>query len=417
MVKDDLIKEAFNALEELGKTNSTKVKAEILRSYKSNEYLKQMLKLSLDPYLTFGIKKLPECTVKSSKISAKKFDELSDMLTRLANRELTGNAARNAVEKFLSNCSAEEYYWYSQVISKDLNVGIGDKTVNKVFKDLIPQFNVALAEPFKKAVSIPSKVIIEDKIDGIRCIAVKYSRDDIILYSRNGKELFGFDYLIEEIKKIPEDEIVLDGELISGKNFNDTSAARGKKVRGKEAIYNIFDMIDVTSFKEGIDETPILKRKKNLIKTVKETDILKIVKFSDPIDPEDKKKLDFYFEDALSRGFEGIMLKGYDSEYECKRTNKWLKLKPEETYDGKVKGFQEGTGMFEGTLGAILVEFKGNIVKVGSGFSVEQRNEIWKNRKKYLNKTIEFKGQEVTENKRGTHSVRFPVFVRFREDK
>lgn len=418
MTKDNLIKEAFQVFEELSQTNSKNRKIEILTAHKSNEYLKEMLKFACDPFLLYGIKKLPELTKRSSKKPTyKKYMEFKELLTQLSERTLTGNAAREAVKDFLESCGVDEVFWYSQIITKDLEIGAEARTINKVFKNLIPQFNVALANTFKKASSVPSKVIIEDKIDGIRCIAIKYSKDKVVLYSRNGKELFGFSKLINEIKKIPKDGIVLDGELTSGKSFNDVSSIRGRKINDKDAVYNIFDLIDLESFKKGVDKTPILKRKEKLVKTVTPNNILRIVEYSGPVDSEDTEQINKYFEDALARGFEGIMLKGSNSIYECKRTNNWLKLKPEETYDGKIIDFQEGTGMFEGTLGAIIVEFNGNLVKVGSGFTIEERDEIWANREKLLGKTIEFKGQEITENKRGTNSVRFPVFVRFRDDK
>ena len=69
-------------------------------------------------------------------------------------------------------------------------------------------------------------------------------------------------------------------------------------------------------------------------------------------------------------------------------------------------------------LGAFLVRYKeGNIVKVGSGFSKELRQEIWKNPDAYIGKVISVQYFEETVNQQGGISLRFPVYLDFRTDK
>ena len=85
--------------------------------------------------------------------------------------------------------------------------------------------------------------------------------------------------------------------------------------------------------------------------------------------------------------------------------------------DLEVVGFEEGTGRNEGRLGAILVKYKNNIVKVGSGFSDELRKEIWHDQNSWLGRTIVVKYFEETSNQNGGISLRFPVFVDWRDDK
>ena len=83
----------------------------------------------------------------------------------------------------------------------------------------------------------------------------------------------------------------------------------------------------------------------------------------------------------------------------------------------KVIEFQEGTNKYTGTLGALVCEYKYSTVDVGSGFSDALRDEIWANKEAWLGKIITVKYFEETYNSAtGLPSLRFPVFIRVRED-
>jgi DNA ligase-1 len=124
-------------------------------------------------------------------------------------------------------------------------------------------------------------------------------------------------------------------------------------------------------------------------------------------------------------GEEGIVVKDTHSCYTTGRSWAWTKVKAFSTLDLEVVGKEEGTGKYKGTLGALIVcrpiakESSGFglgisttlcvNVKVGSGYSDEERKEFWANPPKL----IEVKYQSETKD----GSLRFPTFVRVREDK
>ena len=79
---------------------------------------------------------------------------------------------------------------------------------------------------------------------------------------------------------------------------------------------------------------------------------------------------------------------------------------------------EAGTGRLDGTLGAFVLQYENNEVKVGSGFTDEQRTEYWANRDALIDTLCEVKYKEISSDKKtGLKSLQFPVFVCLRDDK
>lgn len=70
----------------------------------------------------------------------------------------------------------------------------------------------------------------------------------------------------------------------------------------------------------------------------------------------------------------------------------------------------------KGRLGAFVVDYKGNQVKVGSGYSDEERVNFWNGRDKYIGRVITVKYKEISKDKKtGLESLQFPVYCGVRE--
>ena len=84
-------------------------------------------------------------------------------------------------------------------------------------------------------------------------------------------------------------------------------------------------------------------------------------------------------------------------------------------------GVEEGTGRNVGRLGALVCQGIDNereiTVNVGSGFSDIDRNEFYINRNIIIGRTVEILSDAITQNQDGSYSLRFPRFLRFRDDK
>jgi DNA ligase-1 len=388
------------------------------------------LTMALDPLVTFGVKQVP---VKDEVISAqgcewKIFKELAD---KLIARELTGHAARDAINLVMSSATAEQWNdWYRRILIKDLRCGVSEKTVNKVVPGTVPVFTCALAhDSAKHEKKMTGKKQIEIKLDGVRVLAV--CRDGKVeLFSRNGKQFHNFPHIIAEIEQVLAEkpapyDCVLDGEVMSA-NFQDLmkQVHRKDNVQSEDAVLHLFDFIPLEDFQKGVWNKPQTYRS-NLVKywVLENESVLKHVQALDweEVDlstPEGERRFVELNKAAVDGGYEGVMIKDVDAPYECKRTHAWLKAKPFIEVTLEVKDVEEGTGRNEGRLGALVCagEDDGRMVQVncGSGFSDSDRDNFWNHRSSLVGQLVEVRADAITKNQDGTYSLRFPRFKTFR---
>ena len=229
------------------------------------------LTMALDPLVTFGVKQVP---TKDEVISAqgcewKIFKELAD---KLIARELTGHAARDAINLVMSSATAEQWNgWYRRILIKDLRCGVSEKTVNKVAPGTVPVFTCALAhDSAKHEKKMTGKKQIEIKLDGVRVLAV-CREGKVELFSRNGKQFHNFPHIITEIEQVLAEkpapyDCVLDGEVMSA-NFQDLmkQVHRKDNVQSEDAVLHLFDFIPLADFQKGVWDKPQTYRS-NLVK-------------------------------------------------------------------------------------------------------------------------------------------------------
>ena len=131
----------------------------------------------------------------------------------------------------------------------------------------------------------------------------------------------------------------------------------------------------------------------------------------------DTSQIDKWLDYACEHNMEGLML-NRDTDYRCTRHNGILKIKRFYTMDLPIIAVEEGENRLQGTLGALVVRYKDNEVRVGSGFDDETRAAVWASPNDYIGKYAEVKYKDFTRDKKtGKESLQFPVFVRFRTDK
>ena len=393
------------------------------------------LRMALDPLVTFGVKQVP---VRNSEMESMgqglSWNVFLELAHKLQNRELTGHAARDAIEICMNVATDEQWNdWYRRILIKDLRCGVSEKTVNKVVPGTVPVFTCALAhDSANHEKKMTGKKQIEVKLDGVRVLCVIHDRHGkkIEMYSRNGKQFHNFDHIIEEIRAVVQEypvpyPLVLDGEVMSA-NFQDLmkQVHRKDNVQSNDAVLHLFDTIPLGSFLNGGWDKPQsfrsaitkawVEEHKSVLKHVQALEWEEV----DLDTTEGQERFVALNKAAVDGGYEGVMIKDVDAPYECKRTHAWLKAKPFIEVTLEVKDVEEGTGRNKGRLGALVCSGQddGRMVQVncGSGFSDSDRDSFWNSRSSLIGQLVEVRADAITQNQDGTYSLRFPRFKTFR---
>ena len=427
--KEDIILQALEA-SVLGSTNA--------------QIFLGLTKACYNPYVTFGVRKVPDTV---GIVDAENpWSEFNTLLTMLAHRDLTGNAAIDAINEMSERFDSIEWNTFcAPVIRRDLRAGISDKTINKICKKTeyeIPVFGCQLATNSEGRPEMKGTKRLEPKLDGVRVLlmVIPGASEGVttICFSRNGKVFDNFTHIEQQVSdnfvkiaRVHQNALingfVLDGEVI-GNTFQELmrQARRKTDVQADDSVFNIFDIIPLSDFREGHwnaqlhKRIAILEHIRHVVDTMPNVELLPHI-MVDLDTAAGKDQLERYAKDQVNAGFEGIMIKELEAPYICKRSTDWMKWKPTLTVDLEVVGVEEGTGRNLGRLGALVChgvdDGKEITVNVGSGFSDVDRDDYWTNRNLVIGRTAEVLCDVITQNQDGTYSLRFPRFVRFRDDK
>lgn len=158
--------EVIKIFKELQKSSGKRLQ-EILEENKDNELLKKVLWFVYNPYIVTGLssKKINKMVNKQIKYApAETIEEVFEYLQE----HNTGTDIDIAyVLEFIQGKPDQEMY--EQIFTKELKLGITSKTINKVFPNLIPEFNVMLAEKYWDRMEELEKnkpdIIISQKLD------------------------------------------------------------------------------------------------------------------------------------------------------------------------------------------------------------------------------------------------------------
>lgn len=296
-------------------------------------------------------------------------------------------------------------------------------------KNMKPMLGVAV-DSFDK---LTYPLLCSAKIDGVRCLI----KDGVAL-SRSLKPIPN-KYIQQWVKENAEILEGLDGELVVGNAFsptvfNTTTSGVMSREGEPDFQYIVFDTWDSLSENGSVvaldrylklkDISPDLPGRANVL-------LKKVVN-----SPEEAKA---YEEELLGIGAEGMMVQGLHAGYKFGRSTvkeqKLLKVKRFTDSEYEVVGFEEkmhntneakvnAVGNTErsshkenlipcSTLGALILRATdGTTFNCGTGFTDEQRDEIWNNRDSLIGKIAKIKSFEIGV----VQKPRFPVFLGFRSE-
>ena len=351
-------------------------------------------------------------------------NEIYKLMDKLAARKITGNAAVEAVENLYSRLDKKETRPFECILNKDLKVGVSATTISKVYKGVLDtKISVALAQKFEpkyQHLLDEGDWYISRKLDGMRCIA-KNEGGEWTFWSRGNKQITTLDNLKKDLDTLNLSDVVLDGELcIVDENGNEDFQSIMKEARKKNhtiesPMYMVFDMIPLDVFEEGCGGEKLSERQKKLTK-IFSADPRQTVRVLTQTKYNEEN-----FQSMLSSvskyGWEGLMLRK-DTEYVGDRTRDMMKVKSFSDFEAEVKGVETGELVYQEAgsgmkkyigVTALIIEYKGNEVRVGSGMSKEQRIDWYNDPSKIIGNEICVKYFSESKNQDGSYSLRFPT--------
>ncbi len=343
----------------------------------------------------------------------------------------------------------------------------------------VQELNVAVGRPIRsqlcERISDPKAILekyggvahVQYKYDGFR-VQIHKKGDTVRLFSRNLEETtLMFPDIVEGVKiQIKAKSVILDSEALAFNPeseeflpFQETTKRRRKY--GIEEMQKklplkafVFDIMYLNG--KSLMEELLVSRVKSLVKVIQGDEVL----ISQPGEiVKDPQRLQAIFDDALTKGLEGVITKRPDSKYEAGGRNfNWIKLKRnssgelQDTIDCVILGYVYGRGKrVQFGAGALLVgvyddkndEFV-TVSKIGTGLTDEEWREIHRRADKIklekkparvnsiLNPSvwiapeivIEVLADEITRSpvhtagkteKEPGYALRFPRLIKFRE--
>jgi DNA ligase-1 len=450
---------AYEVVAKLEKVTGKKEKEQILiEAFMSGDYEFFIgAQYALDQLISFGVKKvalIDDSDVNPDNPGTVKFNDFITLADKLATRKLTGHAARDAINKMASECHGPTWNnFYRRVLLKNLRCGV-DTTINKVLEKMkaypkakelmIPVFSCQLAQDGNKPVNqkkMQGKKYLDLKLDGARLLTILNKEDGTVTqYSRVGAPNTNFPQITEPLKTllpIIKESLVIDGEVIS-KSFSDLMKAFGRKTKtSNDAKLAAFDLIPLADFKKGFCSLPQSKRhwllsefQSSGLFTKHTNDVVYVVpKVLVDLDTEEGREQYRKFvnnaatlrtegEKVGEKIIEGVMVKDVNAPYECKRVDKWLKIKPFVSVSLTIKSVEMGNadGKYKNVIGNVNCEGEDDGMKISVSVQPpsDKAREEWV-KSPPIGFIAEIEADALTLEEGSTvYSLRFPRFKGFR---
>jgi DNA ligase-1 len=424
-LKQQLDLEVKNFFDLLASTSSIKAKKQLLAERRDDGNVKKYLDYLLNPFFVTGIseKKIRKVVSVERPIQFHSFDEL---MAYVRKNHTGSDDILASVQAYLDSVNPELRTFYIGIITKTIRVGCDAKTVNDALGyEFIPQWEVQQAYQIGKLKMNENEWFsLSQKLNGVRGT---YFEGKLI--SRQGKEFTGLEHILEDIQQlIPNsDEWVVDGELIrknvehisDNENFRLTTGILSQEDGDKRQIQLvIFDILPKAEFLRGESQLRYrdrLEQLKDLEQRIQRRNLSNLRIVDVLYTGNDMSMISKCLDRMIAEGKEGLML-NRNCKYFTRRHNGILKVKQFYTVDLEIVDLEEGTGRLSGTLGAFVVRYKNNYLRVGSGMTDDQRKKFWDDGLNLIGRVIEVKYKDESYDRRtGLRSLQFPTFVQLRE--
>ena len=410
-------------LNELNESNSSNYKLDILKKYKDNSELKKLLELTYNRNkYNFNVSK--NCIIKDNpnileSNGSKTVDELLSALEILGEGTIRGNEAHQFVCNHLKCLDNDNKEIFLNVLGRDLKIGLNVKSINKVFKNLIPKPNymrcAVLSEKTLKKINFPA--FIQLKMDGTYR-EIHVADGQVSGKTRSGEEYFN-PVLFKEMENFPNGfytgELTIDGES----RFTGNGLINSLNPPYEKITFTVWDYLTDDDYLEK-SKTPYYSRFESLSDIIEKhkSNRVKLVPNHEVNSIDEALK---YVSDWMEQGLEGGVLKDKNNVFKNGTSGTQLKIKLKVDAEMRITGFTDGTigTKREGKIGAIqFSNDEGTIKGQCSGFSDEELDLFTKNKDNLIGRIISVEFNDIVKSENNDYyALSHPRFIEIRNDK
>ena len=410
-------------LNELNESNSSNYKLNILKKYKDNSELKKLLELTYNRNkYNFNVSK--NCIIKDNpgileSNGSKTVDELLSALEILGGGTIRGNEAHQFVCNHLKCLDNDNKEIFLNVLGRDLKIGLNVKSINKVFKNLIPKPNymrcAVLSEKTLKKIKFPA--FIQLKMDGTYR-EIHVADGQVTGKTRSGEEYFN-PVLFKEMENFPNGfytgELTIEGES----RFTGNGLINSLNPPYEKITFTVWDYLTDEDYLEK-SKTPYYSRFESLSDIIEKhkSNRVKLVPNHEVNSIDEALK---YVSDWMEQGLEGGVLKDKNNVFKNGTSGTQLKIKLKVDAEMRITGFTDGTigTKREGKIGAIqFSNDEGTIKGQCSGFSDEELDLFTKNKDNLIGRIISVEFNDLVKSENNDYyALSHPRFIEIRNDK
>ena len=410
-------------LNELNESNSSNYKLDILKKYKDNSELKKLLELTYNRNkYNFNVSK--NCIIKDNPSilesnGSKPVDNLLSALEILGEGTIRGNEAHRFVYNHLKHLDNDNKEIFLNVLGRDLKIGLNVKSINKVFKNLIPKPNymrcAVLSEKTLKKINFPA--FIQLKMDGTYR-EIHVADGQVSGKTRSGEEYFN-PVLFKEMENFPNGyytgELTIEGES----RFTGNGLINSLNPPYEKITFTVWDYLTDEDYLEKT-KTPYYSRFESLSDIIEKhkSNRVKLVPNHEVNSIDEALK---YVSDWMEQGLEGGVLKDKNNVFKNGTSGTQLKIKLKVDAEMRITGFTDGTigTKREGKIGAIqFSNDEGTIKGQCSGFSDEELDLFTKNKDNLIGKIISVEFNDIVKSENNDYyALSHPRFIEIRNDK
>jgi bifunctional non-homologous end joining protein LigD len=248
-----------------------------------------------------------------------------------------------------------------------------DETLSQLPREKHPEWVAPMLATLTEKYFSRERWIFERKLDGIRCLAFRDGRHVRLLSRNKLSQNTAFPIVVDALAEQPSKDFVIDGEIVAFDRGITSFSRLQQRGRNRVAVfYYVFDVMHIDG--RRTTSMPLRERKELLRGAIDFSP--RALRFTTHRATHGER----YLDEACSKGWEGLIAKNGEAEYQHRRSPDWLKFKCVNEQELVIGGYTDPKGSRAGFGALLLGYYEGKALKyaglVGTGFSQQLLRDL-----------------------------------------